>query len=88
MFQINRRAKTFRGLLKFTQTFPTGASNVSADVYSSQIMFVTGYVTLKYGLYSSAGYTFVSKNLPDNFVYFIILLSDIPFYLKNIRRSS
>ncbi len=69
MFQINRRAKTFRGLLKFTQTFPTGASNVSADVYSSQIMFVTGYVTLKYGLYGSAGYTFISKNLPDNLVY-------------------
>lgn len=69
IFQINKRAKTFRGLLKFTQTFPTGASNVSTDVYSSQIMFVTGYVTLKYGFYGSAGYMFVSKNLPDNLVY-------------------
>ena len=69
LLQIDAKAKTFRSLLKFTQTFPTGASNVSVDVYSSQIMFVTGYVTLKYGLYGSVGYTFVSKNLPDNLIY-------------------
>jgi len=69
LVQIDAKAKTFRSLLKFTQTFPTGASNVSADVYSSQVMLVTGYVTLKYGLYGSVGYTFVSKNLPDNLVY-------------------
>jgi len=69
LLQIDSKAKTFRALLKFTQAFPTGASSVSADVYSSQIMLVTGYVTLKYGIYGSAGYTFVSKNLPDNLVY-------------------
>lgn len=69
LIQVDGKAKTFRSLLKFTQTFPTGASSVSPDVYSSQLMLVTGYVTLKYGLYGSAGYTFVSKNMPDNFVY-------------------
>jgi len=69
LIQIDSKAKTFRSLLKFTQTFPTGASNVSTDVYSSQIMLVTGYVTLKYGFYGSVGYTFVSKNLPDNLIY-------------------
>ncbi len=69
LVQFDFKGKTIRSLLKFTQTFPTGSSDISADVYSSQIMLVTGYVTLKYGLYASAGYTFVSKNLPDNLVY-------------------
>jgi len=69
LFQFDSKAKTFRGLLKYTQTFPTGASSVSADNYSSQFMFVAGYVNLNYSLNGSVSYTFVSKNLPDNFVY-------------------
>ena len=69
LLQIDSKAKTFRSLLKFTQTFPTGASSVSADVYSSQFMLVTGFVTLDYSLNTSIGYSFVSGNLPDNLVY-------------------
>ncbi|MCH8325745.1 MAG: hypothetical protein IIB83_04160, partial [Bacteroidetes bacterium] len=64
LLQIDSKAKTFRSLLKFTQTFPTGASSVSADVYSSQFMLVTGFVTLDYSLNTSIGYSFVSENLP------------------------
>jgi len=69
IIQIDGRAKTFRALLKYTQTFTTGASNVSLKANTSQFSIVTGYVTINYGIYGTVGYSFVSSNLPDNLIY-------------------
>ena len=69
IIQIDGRAKTFRALLKYTQTFTTGASNVSVNANASQFSIVTGYVTINYGIYGTVGYTFVSNDLSDNLIY-------------------
>lgn len=69
VIQIDAKAKTFRGLLKYTQTFSTGASELNPSITISQLAFVTGLVTTKYGIYGTVGYTFVSDNMPDNFIY-------------------
>lgn len=69
IIQIDGKAKTFRALLKYTQTFTTGASNVSVNANASQFSIVTGYITINYGIYGTVGYTFVSDNLPDNLIY-------------------
>ncbi|MCH6574134.1 MAG: hypothetical protein IH795_02855 [Bacteroidetes bacterium] len=69
IIQIDGRAKTFRALLKYTQTFTTGASNVSVNANASQFSIVTGYVTINYGIYGTVGYSFVSSDLPDNLIY-------------------
>ncbi|MCH7964250.1 MAG: hypothetical protein IH852_09970 [Bacteroidetes bacterium] len=69
IIQIDGRAKTFRALLKYTQTFTTGASNVSVNANASQFSIITGYVTINYGIYGTVGYTFVSSDLPDNLIY-------------------
>ncbi len=69
IIQIDGRAKTFRALLKYTQTFSTGASNVSVNANASQFSIVTGYITINYGIYGTVGYTFVSRDLPDNLIY-------------------
>ncbi len=69
IIQIDGRAKTFRALLKYTQTFTTVASNVSVDANASQFSIVTGYITINYGIYGTVGYTFVSNDLPDNLIY-------------------
>jgi len=69
IIQIDGRAKTFRALLKYTQTFTTGASNVSVNANASQFSIVTGYVTINYGIYGTVGYSFVSSNLSNNLIY-------------------
>lgn len=69
VIQIDSKAKTFRGLLKFTQTFSTGSSNLNTSITVSQFAFVTGFVTTKYGIYSTVGYSFVSDDMPDNLIY-------------------
>jgi len=69
IIQIDGRAKTFRALLKYTQTFSTGASNVSVNANASQFSIVTGYITINYGIYGTVGYSFVSSDLPDNLIY-------------------
>ncbi|MBI1936917.1 MAG: hypothetical protein HYS25_02220 [Ignavibacteriales bacterium] len=70
VIQIDAKAKTFRGLLKFTQTFSTGSSNFSNNsITTSQFAFVSGFVTTQYGLYASVGYSFISDDMPDNLNY-------------------
>ncbi|MBL1215182.1 MAG: hypothetical protein HND52_17570 [Ignavibacteriae bacterium] len=69
VIQIDGKAKTFRALMKFSQTFSTGASNISVDTNVSQLEFVIGYITTKYGIYGTVGYTFVSNDFPDNLIY-------------------
>lgn len=69
IIQIDGRAKTFRALLKYTQTFTTGASDVSVDANVSQLAFVTGYITTRFGIYGTVGYAYFSNDLPDNLIY-------------------
>jgi hypothetical protein len=69
IIQIDGRAKTFRTLLKYTQTIKTGVSNVSVDANASQFSIVSGYITTEYGIYGTVGYTLISNDLPDNLIY-------------------
>ncbi len=69
IFQSNGKGKTFRGLLKYQQSFSTGVSKVSPQFVISKIDFVTGYITTKYGIYSSMGYAFVSKDNNNKLFY-------------------
>ena len=65
IFQKNGKGKTFRGLLKYKQSFNTGSGKVSPDTVISQFDFVTGYITTQYGIYCSIGYAFISQSMND-----------------------
>ena len=71
--QKDSPGKTFRTLIKFMETFPTGSTTkiptIGSGVNQTYFELVSGYVTLKYGLYGELGHTFVSGNKPDNFLY-------------------
>ena len=69
VFEKNGRGKTFRGIVKYKQSFNTGSADVSPAAVISQFDFVTGYITTKFGIYASAGYAFVSQNMPDKIFY-------------------
>ncbi len=73
LFQKDGKGKTFRGLIKLSETFPTGNDSkvpaVGSGVNTTGIGFVTGYVTLKYGLYGEIGYNIVSDGSPNNLAY-------------------
>ena len=65
VFQKNGRGKTFRGMLKFKQSFNTGSAKFSSPAVLSQFDFVTGYITTKIGIYGSIGYAIISQNMQD-----------------------
>lgn len=65
IFEKNGRGKTFRIMLKYKQSFNTGAAKVSSHAVNSQFDFVTGYITTKFGIYGSIGYAFISQYLND-----------------------
>ncbi len=71
--QKNGKGKTFRSLIKLTETFPTGnTSNVpplGTGSWQTTLTLVSGYITTKYGLYGDIGYNFTSDGLPDNLIY-------------------
>ncbi|MDX1629679.1 MAG: transporter [Fulvivirga sp.] len=73
IFQKDGKAKTFRGLIKLTEIFPTGNTSetpaLGTDAYQTSLSLVTGYVTTRYGLYTEVGYNITSDNLPDNVIY-------------------
>ncbi len=73
IYQKDGKAKTLRGLIKLTETFPTGNSTegfaVGTGAYQTTISLVNGYITTRYGLYTEFGYNITSAGLPDNFVY-------------------
>lgn len=73
IYKKDGKAKTFRSLLKFTETFPTGNSSkmpsLGAGAYQTTISLVNGYVTTKYGIYGEVGYNLAGNGLPDNFIY-------------------
>ncbi len=71
--QKDNKGKTFRTLIKLTETFPSGNSKdlptLGTGAYQTSIGVVSGYITTKYGIYSEVGYTITSNNLPDNLIY-------------------
>lgn len=73
IYQKDGKAKTFRGLIKLTETFPTGNSteipSLGTGGYQTTISIVSGYVTTKYGIYGEFGYNIAGNGLPDNFIY-------------------
>jgi len=73
VFQKDGKGKTFRGLFKLTETFPTGNSSespaVGSGVYTTSIGFVTGFITTSYGIYGEFGYNISSAGAPNNLIY-------------------
>lgn len=73
LYQIDGKAKTLRGILKITETLPTGKNSVmpplGADAWQTNVSTANAYVTTKFGIYSEIGYTFKGNHLTDNFIY-------------------
>lgn len=73
LIQKDGKGKTFRTLIKLTETLPTGNSedspSLGTGVWQSTVGLVNGYVTTKYGLFAEVGYNFTSDGLPDNLIY-------------------
>lgn len=77
LIQKDGKGKTFRSLIKITESFPTGNTEksppIGAGVYQTSIGFVNGYVTTRYGIYTEVAYNAVFGNRPDNLIYNIAL---------------
>jgi len=73
VYQKDGKGKTFRLITKLNQVFPTGKASsmppIGSNAWQTQLGLVSGYVTLKYGLYAELAYTFTTNGLPDNFIY-------------------
>lgn len=73
LFKKDGKAKTFRVIAKLNQVFPTGKTTtnptIGNDSWQSQLGLVSGYVTLKYGLYAEVAYNIATNGLPDNLIY-------------------
>ncbi len=73
LYQKDGKKKTLRGLLKLSETFPTGnstdAPTLGSGAYQTTLSLVNGYVTTEYGIYGEFGYNITSDRLPDNFIY-------------------
>lgn len=73
LVQKDGKGKTFRTLIKITETFPTGNSSenpqLGSGAYQTTVGLVNGYVTTQYGIYGEVAYNFTSDGLPDNLIY-------------------
>jgi len=73
VFQKDGKGRSFRGLIKLSETFPTGntseSPSVGSGMNSTGIGFVTGLITTKYGIYGELGYNIVSEGSPNSLVY-------------------
>ncbi len=69
VYKFDGIGKTFRNVLKFKQSITYSNNNVGAGFNVSHLEFVTGYITTKFGLYSSVGYVYVPDGLPDKLSY-------------------
>lgn len=73
LIQKDGKGKTFRTLIKLTETFPTGNSSdnppLGSGAYQTTIGLVNGYVTTQYGIYGEVAYNLTSDGLPDNLIY-------------------
>ncbi len=75
-FQIHQKdskGKTFRTLIKLSESFPTGNTSknpaLGSGAYQTAIGLVSGYITTKYGIYGEIAYNMTSNGLADNFIY-------------------
>jgi len=75
-YQLHKKdgkGKTFRTLIKLTESFPTGNTSkipsIGSGAYQTTFGLVSGYITLKYGIYGEIAYDFTSNGLPDNLIY-------------------
>ncbi len=75
-FQIHQKdgkGKTFRTLIKVTESFPTGNTKgnppLGSRAYQTAIGLVSGYITTKYGIYGEIAYNVTSNGLADNLLY-------------------
>ncbi|MCX2678917.1 transporter [Galbibacter sp. EGI 63066] len=77
LFQKDGKGKTWRGLIKLTETFPTGNSSevpaLGTGAYQTTVSLVHGYITTAYGIYGELGYNFTGEGLPDNLIYNLAL---------------
>jgi len=73
ILQVDGKGKTLRSLVKLTQRFPTGNTKeepaLGSGAYQTMLSWVTGFITLKYGIYAELGYNVTSNGMPDNFIY-------------------
>lgn len=73
LYQIDGKAKTLRGLVKITETLPTGKTAgmppLGEDAWQTNLSAANAYVTTKFGIYSEIGYTLKGNHLVDNFIY-------------------
>lgn len=73
LYQKDGKGKTFRIIVKLNQVFPTGKTSSTPSIgsgsWQSQLSLITGYVTLKYGIYGQVGYNVTSNDLTDNLIY-------------------
>ena len=73
LYKKDGKGKTLRIIAKLDQVFPTGKTNstpsIGSDSWQSQLSLVTGFVTLKYGIYGQVGYNITSNDLTDNIIY-------------------
>jgi outer membrane putative beta-barrel porin/alpha-amylase len=71
--QKDGKGKTFRTLIKLTESLPTGntsdAPPLGSGDYQTTIGLVSGYITIKYGIYGEVAYNLTSNGLPDNLIY-------------------
>ncbi|MBL4756040.1 MAG: hypothetical protein JKY52_20905 [Flavobacteriales bacterium] len=73
LFQKDGKGKTFRTLIKLTETFPSGNSTglpqLGTGAWQTTLGIISGYITLKYGLYAEVAYNLTSDGLPDKLLY-------------------
>lgn len=73
IYQKNSKGKTFRTLVKLTESFPTGNTSakprLGSGAWQTSVGLVSGYVTLGYGIYGEVTYNLTSDGLPDNLIY-------------------
>lgn len=71
--QKDSKGKTFRTLIKLTESFPTGNTTdnppLGSGAYQTAIGLVSGYITTKYGIYGELAYNATSNGLPNNLLY-------------------
>lgn len=71
--QKDQSAKTLRTMVKITQRFPTGNSDITpplgSGAYQTALGVVSGYITTKYGIYGELNYNIVSEGNPNQFLY-------------------
>lgn len=77
LYQKDGKGTTLRGLIKLTESFPTGNSTkmpeLGSGAYQTTLSLVNGYVTTKYGIYGEVGYNIAGNDLPDNLIYNIAI---------------